>query len=399
MHVPAEGHRPADDALRHEAPGEHELRDNAGRDVGERRDLATHDFRNPVNVNTGRWDHNQFWNTAFGARTFDCNGCRWGWARGVFWPFAYGDIFSWAWWPYAGVPAFWNYGLDTILTGLFWPYGVYQWPEGYGAYAWAGDGSSYEYSREARQEVLSAGPANEAVQSAPESTTEIAQTCSGLAPGVDSLPIDRIAQTLKPEAGQRAAFDQLEAASAKAEAILKGACPSEPPLTPVGRLDALGKRLNAMVAAIGTVKAPLANFSSVLSEEQRHELDAMGGSGSRSAMEMGDVGDCIDQGQQFANVPAQQIAEAVQPDARQRTALDQLKTVAAQAAERLRSQCPTSVPATPEARLAAMDKRLTETIVAVNEVRPALVGFYESLNDEQKARFNTLPPEQTSARP
>jgi hypothetical protein len=116
-------------------------------------------------------------------------------------------------------------------------------------------------------------------------------------------------------------------------------------------------------------------------------------------MEMGDVGDCIDQGQQFANVPAQQIAEAVQPDALQRTALDQLKTVAAQAAERLRSQCPTSVPATPEARLAAMDKRLTETIVAVNEVRPALVGFYESLNDEQKARFNTLPPEQTSARP
>ena len=43
-----------------------------------------------------------------------------------------------------------------------------------------------------------------------------------------------------------------------------------------------------------------------------------------------------------------------------------------------------------------MGQRLQQTIVAVNEVRPALVGFYNSLSDEQKARFNTLPSEPTA---
>lgn len=394
MRRPAEDARHPDDAdhpARDEA-GDH--RDDAGRALDERRDLANQgrDFRHPVN--SGHWDHNQFWNNQFGGRAFNCNGCRWGWAGGVFWPFAYGDVFSFAWWPNAGTPAFWNYGLNYIMSGLFWPNGAYQWPEGYGAYAYD---NSYQYVREAHQDVYSTGPANdsEQPQAQPESSTQVAQTCSGFAPGVDSLPMDRIEQTLKPEKSQRAAFDQLEAASAKAETILNGACPSEPPLTPVSRLDALQKRLGAMVQAVDTVKAPFATFSGALTDEQKRELDAMGGSGDGSTMEMGDVGQCIDQGEQFTDVPAQQIEQAVQPDASQRAALDKLKSVSAQAAERLRSGCPTSVPSTPEARLEAMDKRLHETIVAVNDVRPALVGFYDSLSDDQKARFNTLPPQQT----
>jgi hypothetical protein len=37
-----------------------------------------------------------------------------------------------------------------------------------------------------------------------------------------------------------------------------------------------------------------------------------------------------------------------------------------------------------------MDKRLKATVTAMNEVPPALVGFYDSLSDEQKARFDTM---------
>jgi hypothetical protein len=388
-----------DDADRHDAAGDH--RENADRaredadrrDEADRRDLANQarDIHQPVNI--GHWDHNQFWNNQFGGRTFNCNGCRYGWAAGVFWPFAYGDIFSWAWWPNAGQPAFWNYGLNYILSGLFWPDGAYQWPQGYGAYAYD---TSYQYAREAHQDVYSAGPAaaSAGAQIRPETSSEATQTCSGFAPGVGTLPMDKIEQTLKPQESQRAAFDQLAQASSKAELILASACPSEPPLTPVSRLDALQKRLDAMVEAVGTVEAPLASFSGVLSDAQKRELDAMGGSSAGgSSMEMGEVGNCVDQGEQFTDVPVQEIEQAVQPDASQRAALDKLKSASNQAAERLRSECPTSVPATPEARLGAMDKRLHATITAVNEVRPALVGFYDSLTDDQKARFNTLPPE------
>ena len=37
-----------------------------------------------------------------------------------------------------------------------------------------------------------------------------------------------------------------------------------------------------------------------------------------------------------------------------------------------------------------MAKRLDATAQAVNTVRPALQDFYASLDDEQKARFNTM---------
>ena len=41
-------------------------------------------------------------------------------------------------------------------------------------------------------------------------------------------------------------------------------------------------------------------------------------------------------------------------------------------------------------RVEAMEKRLDVTVGAVKTVQPALVKFYNSLSDEQKARFNSL---------
>jgi len=38
----------------------------------------------------------------------------------------------------------------------------------------------------------------------------------------------------------------------------------------------------------------------------------------------------------------------------------------------------------------AMEKRLNATLAAVQTVQPALTKFYNSLSDEQKARFNSL---------
>jgi len=43
-----------------------------------------------------------------------------------------------------------------------------------------------------------------------------------------------------------------------------------------------------------------------------------------------------------------------------------------------------------------MEKRLQATLAAVRTVQPALTKFYDSLSDEQKARFNSL---RSSSRP
>jgi ABC-type transporter MlaC component len=87
------------------------------------------------------------------------------------------------------------------------------------------------------------------------------------------------------------------------------------------------------------------------------------------------------------------MAETLALDDAQRAALDGLKDATAQALDVLKSACPTELPNTPTGRLAAMRTRLDAMLSAVRTVRPALERFYQSLNDEQKARFNALEPE------
>jgi hypothetical protein len=72
--------------------------------------------------------------------------------------------------------------------------------------------------------------------------------------------------------------------------------------------------------------------------------------------------------------------------------LDELKAAAAQAADVLKQSCGDSYALTPPGRLRAMTNRVSATLEAVRIVRPALERFYDSLNDEQKARFNALGP-------
>ena len=55
--------------------------------------------------------------------------------------------------------------------------------------------------------------------------------------------------------------------------------------------------------------------------------------------------------------------------------------------------CPDETPLTPPGRLEAMQTRLKAMIEAANTVKPALDGFYASLSNEQKARFNRIGQE------
>jgi LTXXQ motif family protein len=90
------------------------------------------------------------------------------------------------------------------------------------------------------------------------------------------------------------------------------------------------------------------------------------------------------------DLPIDRIAQVVQPTAAQRAALDELKDASVKAAERLETDCPAYQTLTPTGRVEAMEKRLDATLGAVKTVGPTLVKFYNSLSDEQKARFNSL---------
>ena len=106
------------------------------------------------------------------------------------------------------------------------------------------------------------------------------QSCGALAPDVSTLPAQRIRQKIvRPTAEQEMALDDLTSASSKAKEIISASCPKEIPLTPLSRLDAAEKRLEAMIQAVEIVRSPLEKFYDSLSDEQKRRLEARGSSG------------------------------------------------------------------------------------------------------------------------
>ena len=108
---------------------------------------------------------------------------------------------------------------------------------------------------------------------------------------------------------------------------------------------------------------------------------------------------CSRRAEGFTQIPAQRVEEIVKPSQQQVDAFERLKSASTQAANHLQASCPTQMPQTPLDRFDAVAKRLSAMDVAMQTVRPALTSFYDSLDDEQKARFNTLgPPAAAAAR-
>jgi LTXXQ motif family protein len=76
----------------------------------------------------------------------------------------------------------------------------------------------------------------------------------------------------QPAPTQRPALEALQKTSAGLARLLATSCPSAMPGTPVERLDAADKRLNAMLYAVVTLRAPLDGFHASLTDEQKTQM-------------------------------------------------------------------------------------------------------------------------------
>ncbi len=103
---------------------------------------------------------------------------------------------------------------------------------------------------------------------------------------------------------------------------------------------------------------------------------------------------CGEDSRDIAGLPIDQIQQAIQPNAAQRAALDDLANASVKAAQTIRAACPTKIVLTAPNRLAVMQSRLEAMIAAVGIVQQPLDDFYGLLNDEQKARLNALGQDQ-----
>ncbi len=326
-------------------------------------------------------------------------GYGWGyWAGPVFWPFFYGDVLTFALWPYDLYDPFFAYGPDFLFASIFWPgplygpydYGYYPLFDVYGDPLGAGNYYGYYHGRQHRQHRRHAVAA-----ASSGAGTSVTASCSALAPGVADLPIERIKKAIKPTDQQMDMLNQLQAASTKANATLRASCPSEVPLTPVSQLEAVDTRLHAMSKAVQILRAPLTTFYNSLDDKQKDQLAALGKRGKRGlAVKEAPAHDlaalCKQQAASFTLLPVQRIEDTVKPTAQEKTAFEALKSASTKAAANLDASCPSDVPETLADRLDAVGKRLDALAEAVAIVKPALTDFYDTLNDEQKARFNVI---------
>jgi LTXXQ motif family protein len=307
-----------------------------------------------------------------------------GWFGPLFWPYAYYDLFDYAYWPYA-YDDFWPYAYDDVYYGIYGPY-AYGGSYAYRPYA---DANGHYTSRGARHGASSGRYAARANGS----ERPAAEVCSDDVAQLTDWPIERISEVVQPTAAQTSALDELRAASAKAIDMLKAGCPNDLPSIPTGRLGAMESRLQVMLAAVQTVRPALERFYQSLNDEQKARFNAIAAANppDATAKDQRDLTKfCDEKTPSVTDLPIDRIAQAVQPTPAQRAALDALKDASIRAAERLKVDCPTYQTLTPTGRVEAMEKRLDATLSAVKTMQPALAKFYDSLSDEQKARFNSL---------
>jgi hypothetical protein len=297
-----------------------------------------------------------------------------GWSGGLFWPHAYDDIFDYTFWPYDYDQTFWAYAYADVYNSIIWPYG-YDDPVG----SIGMPGGRLAHGRNGARRAQ-----------------EVA--CGERTPGLTDWPIERIERMVQPTPAQQAALGELKRASAQAMEELQAACPTDTASTPRARLDAMERRLEAMLRAVDLVRPALANFYGALRAEQKARFDAIGYASAPARREPSREGDAprptqfcrADRGPALSEQSIRRIEHAVHPTESQREALDALKHASAKAIETLQSACPRGIPTTPLARLDALQKRLDAMAQAVKLVRPAMEHFYGQLADAQKARFDTI---------
>jgi hypothetical protein len=319
-----------------------------------------------------------------------------GWVGPLYWPFAYYDMYGYAMWGDGYDDSFWGYGYGDIYAGLFAPYG-YDDLTGY-LPQYAGTNPRGTASGGERVSPVSATQSG--------GTGALTQMCGPDKADIAGLPIDQVEQSIQPNDAQRAALDALADASATAAQGIKAACPTDIALTAPSRLAHMQQRIEAMIAAVNTVQAPLQQFFGLLSDEQKLKLTALGTDQRRSRNASGTGGsaavNCGTLQPDVTKFPIAAIDQTVRPTAAQRAALETLEDDTAKAADLLKASCQSDEPLTPPARLAAVGKRLDSMLQAVKTVRSGLDGFYGELNDEQKARFEAIgqrptgEPERTS---
>jgi hypothetical protein len=255
----------------------------------------------------------------------------------------------------------------------------------------------------------------------------------------ENWPFDAIGQSVGAAENQRTALAALRDSAKKAAERLAADCPQDVPAAPAARLEAVEQGIDAALAAFDTVEPALATFYGTLDDEQKarlyRDMAAPAAAAARETAprreaqeerrERRDYSSRRDRGRAYAAAreaaareptprqtatsqaaapgwsgamceelaavlrgwPVREIERDVRLSSPQRVAFYELVTASLKAADTLAGACPAESALTPVGRMDAMRKRLTAVRAATAAIRPALMHFYEALDQGQKVRF------------
>ena len=274
---------------------------------------------------------------------------------------------------------------------------------------------------------------------------KLVRGCGAQGAEFENWPFDAIAEIVGADEKERTALEGLRESAKKAAQRLAADCPQDvgaAPVAPAARLEAVEQGIDAALAAFDTIEPALATFYGTLDDEQKarlyRDMAAPAASNAPQAAERREAQEerrerreyssrrerwrayaaareaaarepTPNQGrsqarsqaaappwsgamcEELAGVlrgwPVREIERDVRLSSPQRVAFYELVTASLKAADTLGGACPAETALTPVGRLDAMRKRLAAVRAATAAIRPALMHFYEALDQGQKVRF------------
>jgi hypothetical protein len=261
---------------------------------------------------------------------------------------------------------------------------------------------------------------------------KLVRGCGAQGAEFENWPFDAIAQIVGADEKERTALAALRDSAKAAAERLAADCPQDVPAAPSARLEAVEQGIDAALAAFDKVQPALATFYGALDDEQKarlyRDMAAPAATARETTPRRASQDDrresreyrsrrdrwrayaaareaparetaprqaaappwsatCDEFAAVLRNWPVREIERDVRLSSTQRVAFYELVTASLKAADTLASACPAESALTPVGRMDAMRQRLAAVRAATAAIRPALMHFYEALDQGQKVRF------------
>jgi hypothetical protein len=244
--------------------------------------------------------------------------------------------------------------------------------------------------------------------------------CEQQATELKNFPADAIAQSGTLDDAQAFALKNVQNIAHETAEGLRESCPPAVSANPTDRLDMIERGIDGIDAAVDALLPALKSLYGSLNDEQKANLVLrFAGLEVRAAETTGSARHAVDDesrrkskksGDDFGDAssppgsqarwncsqwqaelrawPVDRAEQSMAVGPRQRAAFYELAAAVQHAADTIADSCPQNISVTPIARINNLKKKLDGMRKSIATLRPALSGFYEILDGNQKSRFN-----------